>query len=375
MTTTPTIKEIYDGIIANFETEFSISTSPWGQAVLIPIAGVFSMVIWLCYLAIATAWRNSWYDLCDHETLIRYGLTILGRYPYNATKARYEITVTGTVGATIPSSTVFKSDPTSLNPGKLYQVATSYTLTSSPQNITVNALQGGDSSTLAVGNTLTSTTPLLNVNKTAAVATEVINPENAEDWELYRSKIDDKVKLTPGSWNAVDYRLVGTGVTGVKRVYAYGASETEVDVYLRGTVDVANPGPSASPTVISDYETALDAVRPLPAFTINVASSTIRNVDVTITMGTFPEFTTAQKTVIEAALRAFIHSVEPFIAAADIISQRNDVIATYNLSEVISKAVPGYGFSSVTFTVAGVPTTVWTADNGEIAFFNSIAYA
>lgn len=371
MTTIPTIQELYDGILSNFESEFSISTNPFGQAFLNCLAGVLSMCLWLVYLGVAATQKNIWFDTCDYETLIRFGVTILGRYPFSATKGQYTITVTGSIGGVIPSSTVFRSDTDSRSPGKLYQVAAATTLSGTSQNIVVNALEGGDASTLDVGDTMTSTTPLLNVDLQATVLSEDINPENAEDMELYRGKIGDKVRLTPGSWNAVDYRLVGVDVTGVGEVYAYGVSETEVNVWIQGTTPVANPGPSASPTVITDYTTALDAVRPLPAFTINIASSPINDIQVAITMGTFPAFTADQKTVIEAAVVAFVNGVRPFIAAADNVDDRNDTIATYNLSTVISQAVPGYGFSSATFTVAGSPATVWVADNGEIAYCES----
>jgi hypothetical protein len=374
MTTIPTLQELNDGILANFESEFRISTNPFGKAFINCLAGVLGMVIWLVYLGVAATQKNIWVDTCDYETLIRFGVIILGRYPFAATKGQYTITVTGSIGGVIPSSTVYKSDPTSASPGKLYQVATSYVLSGTSQNIVVNALEGGDDSTLDVGDTMTSTTPLLNVDVLATVLSEDIDPENAEDMELYRSKVINKIRLTPGSWNAVDYRLVGVGVTGVGEVYAYGISATGVNVWIQGTVPIANPGPSASPTVISDYTDALNLVRPLPAFTINIASCPINDIAITITMGTFPAFTADQKTIIEAALQQFVNGVRPFIAAADTATDRNDTIAQYNLGTIISQAVPGYGFSSVTFTVGGTPETVWQADNGNIAFYNGTTY-
>ena len=374
MITIPTIKQLYDGIIDNLEAEYSISLNPFGKAVLIAIAGVMSMVAWICYISLGAVQRNVWYDTADNTMLIRFGVTILGRYPFGATQARYTITVTGSIGGVIPLSTVFQSNPSSLNPGKLYQVAGATVLSATSENIIVNALQGGDSSTLNIGDTMTATSPLLNVDAAAIVVVENINPEDAEDLELYRTKIGEKVRLVAGSWNAVDYLLVGADVTGVGNVYAYGASATEVNVWIQGTVAVASPGPSASPTVLLDYEAALDLVRPLPAFIINIASSPINNIDVEITMGTFPAFTTEQKTTIEAAVMQFINSVHPFIPVIETVDQRNDVIATYNLSSVISQAVPGYGFSAVTFEVAGTPETYWQADNGNIPYFNSIAF-
>lgn len=374
MITIPTIKELYDGALANFESEYSISVNPFGKAFLVALAGVLSMLLWLVYLGIGATQKNIWYDTCDYETLNRFGYTILGRFPFVAVKAQYSITVTGSVGGVIPATTVFQSDENSQNPGQLYQVDTSYVLVGPTENVIVNALAGGLDGQLQIGDTMTSTSPLLNVANQAIVITENTAPENAENLEDYRDKIGQKIRLTPGSWNAVDYRLVGIGVVGVEDIYAYGISATAVNVWVQGTVPVAFPGPSASPTVITAYTTALELVRPLPAFDINIASCPINNVDVTVTMGTFPAFSAQQQTDIENAVRAFINSVKPFIAAADTVEERNDTIAGYNLGSVISQAVPGYGYSAVTFDVAGTPTTVWQADNGNIAFFNSIAF-
>lgn len=372
--TIPTIKQIYDGAISNFETEFGITTNPFGQAVLVAFAGVMSGMIYLVYLTASLNDKNIWFDTCDNETLIRYGTTILGRYPFPATSAQYTITVTGTIGAVIPASTVFRSDDNSASPGKLYQVTGATTLAATSENIVVNALEGGTGSILSISDTMTSTSPIINVNSQAIVVTENITPENAENLELYRAKIGDKVRLSPGSWNAKDYRLVGGTVTGVAQVYAYGMSATEVDVWIQGTTPVADPGPSASPTVITAYETALNLVRPLPAFIVNVASCPIKNVDVFVSRGTFPALTVAQQTLVTTALRNFINSVRPFIAAADSTLTRNDSIFTFNLSAVISAAIPGVGYSGVTFEVDGTLVTTWQADNGEIPFFNSVTF-
>lgn len=372
--TIPTIKQIYDGAISNFETEFGVTTNPFGQAMLVAFAGVMSGLIYLVYLTASLNDKNIWFDTCDNETLIRYGTTILGRYPFPATSAQYTITVTGTIGAVIPASTVFRSDDDSASPGKLYQVTGATTLAATSENIVVNALEGGTASSLSVSDTLTSVSPIINVNSQAVVVTENVTPENAESFELYRAKIGDKVRLSPGSWNAKDYRLVGGTVTGVGQVYAYGVAATEVDVWIQGTTPVASPGPSASPTVITAYETALDLVRPLPAFTVNVASCPIKDVDVFISRGTFPALTSAQETLVTTALRNFINSVHPFIAAADSTLTRNDTIYTYNLSAVISAAIPGIPYAAVTFEVDGTLVATWQADNGEIPFFNSVTF-
>jgi len=381
MTAIPTIEELFDDILADLMAEFDITLNPLGLAFLTAFAGVFSGFLWLFYLAIGLVQKNVWYDTADSEanggTLERFGREILGRSPFAAQAGVYTIGVTGTTGGIIPATMVWKSDDSSTSPGMLYQIfGGSYTMPGSSGVVTVVALVGGIGSDLIIGDTLTATAPMANVNPGATVASEVTAPVDAETVEEYRQEIRDKVQLDPGSWSAADYRLVGLDIVGVGQTYAYAdsGSSAVVNVYLQGTVDIANPGPSVAPSVITDYTTALDLVLPLGVWDVNYAASTIRNVAVTITMGAFPAFSTAQQSAITTALRAFINSVQPFIASCDNVADRNDTIATYNVSNAITAAVPGYGFSSVTFTVAGSATTNWQADNGEISFFNGVTF-
>lgn len=383
MTTIPTIQDLYNNILASLEATYSITINDVGHNLLEAKASVLAAQLYMNYLAVGDVQKNVWPDTADSVenggTLERFGVSILGRWPDAAVAGVYEATVTGTVGAVIPGTTVFKSDNTATSAGKLFQIqGGDFTLASSPDTITIIALAGGTDSVLEVGDTLTSTSPLTNVTSQITISAVTTDPVDAEDIEEYRTKILEKILLEPGSWSAVDYRLVGLNVTGVGQTYAYNKSGAsgEVDVYLQGNTPVASPGPSASPTVVSDYETALDLVLPLGVWQANVASSTIRNIAITITMGSFSAFTVAQKADIEAALSDFVNNVHPFIAAADDVADRNDTIATYNLTSVVAQAVPGYGFSGLTFTVAGTPETEWIADNGEIPFLvTPITYA
>jgi uncharacterized phage protein gp47/JayE len=382
MTQIPTIQDIYDDLIAAFEAEFGISVNDEGNAWVPALCGVLAGKLYLYYLGIGDLQKNIWFDTADSVrnggTLERFGTIILGRWPFAATAGKYTCSVTGTNGAVIPGTTVFKADDTSESPGKLFQiVGGDYTLDGSGDTIQIVALEGGEASKMQVADTLTSTTPLVNVGLSIAVTTEDVAPVDAETIEAYRENIKEKVQLEPGSWSAVDYRLVGLNVAGVGQVYAYASSGNSgvVDVYLQGNTPVAHPGPSVSSGVIADYTAALEAVRPLGVFQVNYNSCPIKNVDITITMGSFPAFTSAQQTLIQQALTDFVNSVHPFIAAADNLADRNDVIAKYNLNAEIAAAVPGYGFADVTFTVAGTPQTEWEADNGEIPFMNSVTYA
>jgi len=378
MTTIPTISTLKSNLISDFNAEFDISVNPYGKAFLEALATVLAGMLWICYTAIGFVQGNLWVDTCDYETLIRFGYIILARYPNEAIAGQYTCTVTGTTGAVIPNATVWAADSTSTSPGQLFTIlGGAYTMPGTTGTITIQALSGGLSSRLSVGDTLTSQAPILNVSNNLTVTVEVLAPINAETEAQYRQAVINKIQLTPGSWSAVDYRLVGAGVAGVYNTYAYATSgaSNEASVFLQGPIPLAYPGPSVSGTVLTNYETALELVRPMTVFLVNYYSSPINNIDVTIVMGGFPAFTTAQKALISSALTSFVNSVHPFILACDNISDRNDTIATYNLSSTISAAVPGYGFSAVTFTVAGTPATLWLADLGNIPYLNSITYA
>lgn len=378
MTTLPTIAQLKSNFIAAFQGEFNFTLNPFGQAFLEATAIVVAGMLWVLYLAVAACQNNIWVDTCDYPTLLRFGRTILKRSPFAAQPGIYTATVTGTVGATIPGTSVFQSDPTSQSPGFLFQIiGGAYIMPGSTGTITIQALTGGLISGLAIGNTLTSTSPILNVNSSIVIASIITSPIDAETEQVYRQNVIDKIQLDPGSWSAVDYRLVGTGIDGVAQTYAYlNMSDTNtVDVYLQGAVALAFPGPSVSSTVTDAYAAAIALLRPIGTFVINTYSSPINNVDITITMGSFPAFNADQKTAIANALRSFVNGITPFIASCDSVATRNDKIYSANLATVISQAVPGYGFSSATFEVAGTPLTYWLADTGNIAFMNSITYA
>ncbi len=382
MTAIPTIQDLRDGMIDKFMSEYSIALNEYGQAFLDAHAGVMAGELYLMYLAVGKTQKNIWYDTADSVanggTLERFGVSILARWPFQAFPGVYTASVTGTAGAVISGNMVFKADDNSTSPGALFQITGGdYILTGSGDIVTITALAGGTGSLMTVADTLTGTSPMNNVNAGITIVAQTTAPIDPETIDEYRQKIGEKVQLQPGSWSAADYRLVGTEIAGVKQTYAYpdSGATNEVNVFLQGETAIANPGPSASAGVIAAYTTALELVAPLDTWAIHYASCPINNIDVTITMGSFPPFSTAQKSLIAAGLTSFINNLTPFIAACDTVAGRNDRIYTINLGNVISSAVPGYGYSAATFTVGGTPSVNFQLDNGNICFFNSVTYA
>jgi uncharacterized phage protein gp47/JayE len=371
MITIPTLSQLYTRIISAIETEFSDTAGRVLQA----LARVQAGNLKLYYLAIGELQNNIWVDTCDDVTLDRFGLGWLGRLRFPATQGQYNVTVTGSIGGVIPASTTFTSNDNSLSPGYRFVLDNTYTLTGTSGTITLRALTGGVISKLAVGNGLTANSQLLNVNQNVVVTSEVVAPVDAESVALYRQKILDKVRLVPGSWSAIDYRLVGTEIAGVGQIYAYNRSgvSNEVNVFIEG-VSTDSPPYVPSGTVITNVQTATELKRPLTVFLVHYLPVTVNQIDVTITMGAFPSFNPSQQAAIERAIEELINGIRPFIAACDPVADRNDVLAIYNLSAAISGAVPGYGFSSVSFTVDSSAASTYTADNGNIPYTRSINY-
>lgn len=381
MITIPTLAELYNRFIASFQTNFGISSIP-NKSTLIPLAKVHAGELKPIYLSIGDLQKNILPDTASPEdgggTLERWGRVFLNRNPFPATQGVYVAVVSGEAGAIIPASTTFRSNDDSLSPGYLYILDNAYTMTGSDDEITLRSLTAGTVAELAISNTLTATAPLLNVNSQATIDTITTSPVNEESLTDYRRKILDAIRLKSGSWSAIDYRLVGSEVNGVKQIYAYATSGSanEVDVFIEGETD----GVPVAGSVITDVDTAISAVRPITVRVVNYYATPILDVDITITqIGTL---TTAQRTLIDTALTAAIQAVRPFIAACDVVADRNDTLSTdyvnpysTNIIQVISAAIPGVAFGTVTFTISGTAETSYQFDNGNIPYLNSVTYA
>jgi hypothetical protein len=147
MITIPKLKDLYDGYIAEFNSRIQVAIPLFGKSFLRGLAAVLAGTDKLIYLTVAGVQKNIFVDTAEPEalggTLERFGRIKLGRNPKPAQAGQYVLTVTGSVGATIPASMTFKSNDDSTNPGKLFVLDTAFTLTDVVDTITVRALESG----------------------------------------------------------------------------------------------------------------------------------------------------------------------------------------------------------------------------------------
>jgi uncharacterized phage protein gp47/JayE len=391
MITIPTINQLYTGILADLEAEYEITIPVFGKNFLRALAAVQAAKLKIFYLMIGMIQKNIFADTADPEslggTLERFGRVKLGRNPFAATSGQYTVQVTGTIGSLIPASSTFKSNDDSLNPGKLFILDVDFTLTSSPDTITLRALAAGTGSKLSVSDNLTATAPIAGVNKIAEVIAEFTAPVSAEDIEVYRNKIIESFRLEPQGGAATDYRLWAADAAGVKQTYPYASSgnANEVDVYVEATIEDSTDGkgtPSStildnvSDVIEFDPDTSLDISqrgrRPLGVYAVNALP--VAPLDVVITITGFSGLTTAIQDLIEVALTDRISNIRPFVAAAEDLIDKDDIFDINTIIYTILTARPGSIFTGISMTIDGVAETSYTFTDGNIPFLNAVNY-
>lgn len=386
MTTIPTIQAIYEDYVNSIEAEFGVTIPEEGKSMLRALAAVEAAKTKQFYLALAEVQKNIWVDTADPVSaggaLERFGYTKLQRYPYPATEGVYVCSVTGTTGATIPALTQFKSDDTATSPGFLFILDTAYTLTGTSDAITLRALTAGRVSVLEVGDTLTSTAPIINVNSQVTVSSITSDPINAETTEEYRQKAIQAYQLTPQGGAPADYRLWGLDAAGTRQIYPYAASglPNEINVFVEALPDDSTDGHGTpTPTILTDVAAAIEADpdtgvgrRPLGVFQVNTQAIVTKALDITIDSGGV--ITLAQQTLIDQALDEAVYSIRPFIAGIDAVANRNDTITPYSIGTIILNTIGGLILNSITMDVDGSPETSYLFDNGEIPYVNSVTY-
>ena len=366
-----TISEIYNDIISDIESEMGVKVPAYGKTFIRAIAAVQAAKLYIINLSIDFLKRNTLPDTADSQdkggTLLRWGRIVLGRYPFSATQAQYDVTVTGQIGATIEASTTFQSRANSQSPNQLYVLDNQFTFSSTTETITLRALDAGLASSLEVGDELIATVPIDNVNKTAVVDSEIVTPEDGETNETYRQRILEAFRTEPQGGAAVDYRGWANEITGVAQSYPYAAvginQAGNIDVYVEATQAASTDGKGTPSTqLIQDVQSAIeinpDTTLPIgergrKPLGVIVDAQSITPLDVTVTVDDFQDLTAVKESAIKDEIITTVNAIRPFVDSIDSQSSRNDVLTSNAVISAITLAVPGSVFGNVTVTVDG----------------------
>jgi len=398
----PSISQIYTGIKTSLETAFSIIIPTDEKNFLYGLTGTWATQIKTLFNYNASTQKNIWYDTADPEsqggTLERFGRTFILRDPYPATQGEYVCNVTGSAGAVIEALTQFTSDDTSLSPGFIYQLDTTYVLTGTGDTITVRSLTAGNIAKLAVGNTLTCTIPLINVSNSIEVASVAVSPIDAETTEQYRRAIDIGQRISPLGGAAGDYRIWGSEVAGVANIYPYTASGAvwQVNVFVEAfpadsTDGYGTPGTpmlnSVRDHILNDPITGRER-KPMGVQLGNPYARVypIAVKQITIQFSGAGSISADNQTLIKSALIEAVNGIRPFIAGIDDLALQNDSISVglpattgslappekYVIIVIAMQAAPGAIFTGASMTVGGTPYSSYQFLDGEIPFLQSV---
>ncbi len=388
----PTLKELYDEIVQDVQTEMGVALSPFGNMYLRAQAAWQAAKLKLFYLQIGSVQKNLFADTAEPEsmggTLERIGRLKINRNPFPATAGKYEVSVTATGNALIPTGTIFKSLESALNAGLLLITDQDFNIDQANNMIELRALTPGLEGKLNVNDGLSCTVPIVGITGEAVVLSETTSPTAAESEEDYRQAIIDSYRLEPQGGAAADYILWAQDATGVKRSYPYTtpANPAEVDIYIEASPEDSTDGmgtPSA--TILQNVEAVLQidpntgqGRTPLSVWANNVYPVVINKLTITITNSA--GITEAQRVIINAALKEQVDEVRPFIAGADIMDERNDTISTNQIISWMINAAPGVGFGAVEMSIqiGGDPANTVSIKNfsfGNIPYLVNVIYA
>jgi hypothetical protein len=387
----PTLSELYNSIKADIEAELGVIIPSFGPSLIRVKATVLAAQLKLFYLAVGLLQKNIFVDTADPEsiggTLERFGRVKLGRNPFAAVQGQYVVSVTGTAGAVINAFTTFKSDDSALNVAKIFQLDEEYTLTGSNDQITIRALEAGIGSKLQDGDTLTSTAPIALVDSVVEVSSEVVQPLAAEDIEEYRAKAIQAYQLEPQGGAASDYIIWSADAQGVRKSYPYardGASN-EINLFIEANEDDSTDGRGTPGTAILDeveevVEFDPDTTkpltergrRPLGVFKIHFLPITVKLIDIEIV--DYQGLTPAIEAQLETAIQTAFKDIRPFVAGADVLANKNDILNVIKIAFIIQDALPQSVYDSLSFMVDGTEFSTFVFQDGDIPWLNSITY-
>lgn len=389
MTTIPTFSEIRASILADLETEYSISILL--RPFLYIWASIQASKFKLIYLLLGQVQKNVAPDTADAETLVRFGQIKLGRPPRVAVAAQYAVDITMTDEGTIPAGTTFKTDEGTTSPDKLFILDADFVYagaTPAVAEITVRALEAGVDSRLTAGDTMTATAPIAISEGIGVWSSVVVSPLAAEDIEDYRQTVLQGFRLEAQGGATADWRLWATDAAGVKQAYPYAKSgaPNEIDLYIEATVADSTDGHGTpGSTILAEVEDCIEldpdttlslaerGRRPLGVYAVNVQAVVLKAIGVTITG--FVGRTAATDAILAAAIGEVVDKVRPFIAACDDPTLRNDIISRNSIIQAVMAAIPGSVFTDIELQVDSTVLINYQVANGNIPYLSFITYA
>lgn len=402
MSTPPTTSDIKNQIIAQLETDLNQTIPLLPKAFNRVLAYVLAAVFVLLWKYADSIFLNLFADTAAiKETTIRgktfIPLEVIGvsyglgtRTAATRAELEIELTVLNPIGS-IPTGTAVLNP----NSGVTYTTVGVTSLTAPTVYATVRASgdQTGDGTGAGsignadVGTVLSFVQPQANVASDVVVSSVLVTGADAEDWEVYRQRVKDRVAKTPQGGAYVDYEIWGEATAGIINVYPYtggtyvGSGPGQIDLYSEATPESSGSAdgiPTAAQLTAVKDAVLLDVSgrstqSPVNAF-INSYPITRSAYDVEVS-GLTGDNLAAVKTDIETAIDEYFVDREPYIPGLS-VGPRKDQITRTALSGIVQDIVEAAGavFVAVYLYKAALAIDIDILAEGEKAKTGTVTY-
>jgi len=387
----PTLQELTDQILNAIATEFSVDVTDLGSTYQV-WAKVQAGMQYQIYLGLSGVQKNVYYDLAQEDQLERYGQQILGRGPAPAEAGEYTIQVTGQIGGVIASGTQFQANDTTLAAGSLFVVDVEKTLTGTTDTLQIRSLEPGTESTLFVDDLLTATAPIANVDSEAIVTVITKTPVAAETTESYRADVLEGARLEPQGGAPSDYRLWCSEIPEIRTTYIYAkfGSPGDIEIYIEATKENTAPaeieGVPTQATIDEVYtpqagatpESGIVVINPTtakgrkPVSVFNIFPLSVNPLAVNLFFTNLSDESLSAS--IKTAVGNLLYDVRPFIAGADLQSNKNDILTIGAIISAVIDVLEGTGatYTNLTMTVDGNSVNEYLFDLGFYPYLNIV---
>jgi hypothetical protein len=265
-------------------------------------------------------------------------------------------TLPATTGTVIPVSREFVGDSNGLR----YKTEAEVTAVAGVATLTLRCTEAGTDGNLDNGNTLSISAQVAGAETQATVTSTDTLGANKETDADYRPRVLFAQRAMTGGGNAADHKIWGEAVTGVKTIFPWSGRPDgegtsypgDRTCYVEATTDI-DPDGIAPPVLLAAVRSAMttDPETGESRFVLghideNLYIESIIRTQVNVIIEGFyaPEDTEADcKDDIETSLTAYFLTLKPFIAAIDLIQEKNDVITIVAISEVVQDVLKSYG--------------------------------
>jgi uncharacterized phage protein gp47/JayE len=391
----PSIVELQQQLTDDFRNKLNLSDDDLKRT-LNAFSLVISAQLKYLYLYLSNIQDNVFPDTANTTdqggTLERLGAIYLNRPPFSDSIGVFNASVTGVQGSFMRSELTFKSNEDALNAGQMYVLDYDYNVDNSEDTaaIEIRSLGGGATYNLNVGDKLTITEPVIGLDKTITITAVTRQPISGETTENYREAILRAIQLEPQGGAKSDYRQWASDAEGVRLVYPYvrDANPGIVDVYVEATLENGIDGLNGNgiPTTATLNQVSVvieqdpdvskpDNERGRRPIQANVITSPITLVPVDVNIKGLNMNTPAIQDVIKSSIKDMLYNIRPFIAGADLLRNKNDILYSGKVQGVVTDALTnGNFFNQLTILVDGNSVSSYEFDLGNVPYLRNLTF-